>query len=99
MLILSLTLTSCDQVKFSKYESIIDRVARVEIDFRNLDKKIELYKSKLEILKTFSKEILSLKLKGNFSLTYKIDLCEKEKLKARRTYNYCRGRDKPVCQF
>ncbi|HCQ29366.1 MAG TPA: hypothetical protein DIU39_03705 [Flavobacteriales bacterium] len=73
-----LTLTACYQSKIDKYNSIIDRVTRVEINFKNTGKKIELDKNQVEIFKDILKRNIEPEIQRKFIADIQIDLYANE---------------------
>lgn len=78
ILILSLTLTACAQVKVTRYNSIVDQVTRVEIDFKNLDKRIKLDKIQVENFKAILKRNIEPEAQQKFVTDIQVDLYDNE---------------------
>ena len=71
-------MTACYQSKIDKYISIIDRVTRVEINFKNTGKKIELDKNQVEIFKDILKRNIEPEIQRKFIADIQIDLYANE---------------------
>jgi hypothetical protein len=78
ILIISLIITTCTPSNVNKYNSRIDRVSRIEIDFKNSDKKIELDKKQVEILKDILKRNIVPEYQRKFVTDIQIDLYDNE---------------------
>jgi type III secretory pathway component EscR len=73
-----LTLTACSQPKVDEYNSIIDRVTKIEINFKNSERLIELDKNQVEVFKSILKRNIEPEIQRKFIANIQIDLFENE---------------------
>ena len=78
--ILFLALTACSDSTINKYNSIVDRVTSIEINFVKSNRTIELDKNQVEIFKDILKRNIEPKLQPEFIADIQIDLFENESL-------------------
>lgn len=78
LFIMLLTLTACSQPKIDKYNSIIDRVTKIEITFKDSERKVELDKKQVEIFKDILKRNIEPEIQRKFIADIQIDLYENE---------------------
>ncbi len=73
-----LTITSCSQSKIDQYNEIIDRTSRIEINYKNLNKKLELDTKQVENFKRILKRNIDPTIQEKFIADIQIDLYDKE---------------------
>lgn len=78
LFIVYLSFTACSQSKIDKYNSIIDRVTRIEIIFKDSERKVELDKKQVEIFKDILKRNIESEIQRKFIANIQIDLYENE---------------------
>lgn len=74
LFIVFLILTACSQPKIDKYNSIIDRTTRIEITFKDSERKVELDKKQVEIFKDILKRNIEPEIQRKFIADTQIDL-------------------------
>ncbi len=76
VLIVFLILTACSKSKIDKYNSIIEQTTRIEITFKDSERKINLDKKQVETLKEILKRNIEPKIQRKFIAQTQIDLFE-----------------------
>ena len=79
LFIITLTLTACSQSKIDKYNSIVDRTTRIEINFKNPDSIIELDNNQVEVFKDILKRNIEPAIQRKFVADLQIDLYDNDR--------------------
>jgi len=76
--VILLMLTACSQSKIEEYNAIIDKSTRIEIVYKDLNKRVELDNQQVEVFKDILKRNIEPTIQKKYKAEIQIDLYHKE---------------------